>query len=223
MLAERVDTLAGQEDGIGIVVGIIGPQGRRVISYGHPRQGNPRSLTGETVFEIGSVSKVFTALLLADMVGKGEVALSDPVANYLPADVKVPQRNGTSITLLDLVTHTSGLPFMTDEMPVYNDPTTTKYTAARLYQQHCHHTDAEAGGEACNRSQCGFAACAILLSVSIYEAMPAAGGLVSTVNDLLNFLSVAMGYKRSPLASSISATLSTDRPIDGSEQAWVGW
>lgn len=163
MLAERVDTLAGQEDGIGIVVGIIGPQGRRVISYGHPRQGNPRSLTGETVFEIGSVSKVFTALLLADMVGKGEVALSDPVANYLPADVKVPQRNGTSITLLDLVTHTSGLPFMTDEMPVYNDPTTTKYTAARLYQQHCHHTDAEAGGEACNRSQCGFAACAILL------------------------------------------------------------
>jgi len=39
ILAERVSTLAGQEDGIGIVVGVIGPGGRRVISYGHLSQG----------------------------------------------------------------------------------------------------------------------------------------------------------------------------------------
>jgi serine-type D-Ala-D-Ala carboxypeptidase/endopeptidase len=134
ILVERVDTLAGPEDGIGIVVGVVGPQGRRVISYGHLNQGDPRPLDGDTGFEIGSVSKVFTALLLADMVRKGEVALTDPVAKYLPAGVKVPERNGHSITLLDLATHTSGLPFMPEESPTSNDPTVAKDPAAQYYQ-----------------------------------------------------------------------------------------
>jgi serine-type D-Ala-D-Ala carboxypeptidase/endopeptidase len=133
MLAERVDTLAGQDDGVGIVVGVIGPQGRRVVSYGHLDQGDPRPLDGDTGFEIGSVTKVFTALLLAEMVRKGEVALADPVAKYLPA-VKIPERSGRSITLLDLATHTSGLPFMPDALPAFDDPAPTRYGAAPLYQ-----------------------------------------------------------------------------------------
>ena len=61
------------------------------------------------------MTKVFTALLLADMAGRGEVALADPVAKHLPSGFKVPARSGRSITLLDLATHTSGLPFMPDE------------------------------------------------------------------------------------------------------------
>ena len=69
-----------------------------------------RTLTGNTVFEIGSVTKVFTSLLLADMVQRDEVALADPVAQYLPSDVNVPQCAGQQITLVDLATHTSGLP-----------------------------------------------------------------------------------------------------------------
>ena len=134
MLAERVDTLAGQDDGVGIVVGIIGPQGRRVIAYGHRARGDSRPLDGDTVFEIGSVGKVFTALLLADMVRTRDVALADPVAKYLPAGVKVPERNGRSITLLDLVTHTSGLPFMPDEVPVVDESAAREYGARQLYQ-----------------------------------------------------------------------------------------
>ena len=53
-----------------------------------------------------------TSLLLADMVERGEVALEDPVAKYLPPGVKMPERNGRQITLLDLSTHRSGLPRM---------------------------------------------------------------------------------------------------------------
>ena len=67
-------------------------------------------LDGNTVFEIGSITKVFTNTILADMVRKGEVSLDDPVSKYLPASVHVPERNGTKITLLDLATQTSGLP-----------------------------------------------------------------------------------------------------------------
>lgn len=107
ILSERVDMY---RQSVGIVVGIIGPSGRRVIAYGVLDQGDKRPLDGDTVFEIGSSTKVFTALLLADMVERGEVALTDPVAKFLPIDAKVPQWNGREITLVDLATHTSGLP-----------------------------------------------------------------------------------------------------------------
>lgn len=129
LLAERVEALTGGESSVGIVVGVVGPHGRKVISYGHFNQADPRALAGDTIFEIGSVTKAFTALLLADMVQDGQVALSDPVARYLPAGVRVPQRNGRSITFVDLATHTSGLPFMPDESPA-----TAKYSDAYLYQ-----------------------------------------------------------------------------------------
>jgi D-alanyl-D-alanine-carboxypeptidase/D-alanyl-D-alanine-endopeptidase len=109
ILAERIDR---ERRGVGIVVGVITPEGRRVISHGGFAHGDPRHLDGDTVFEIGSVGKVFTALLLADMVQRSEVALDDPIATYLPPDVKVPQQAGRAITLIDLATHTSALPRM---------------------------------------------------------------------------------------------------------------
>lgn len=67
-------------------------------------------LDGNTVFEIGSITKVFTNTILADMVKRGEVKLDDPVSKYLPASVHVPERNGKQITLVDLATQSSGLP-----------------------------------------------------------------------------------------------------------------
>ncbi len=109
ILVERIDTF---HQGVGIVVGVIEPTGRRVIAYGSSEKGDPRPLNGDTIFEIGSMTKVFTSLVLADMVQHGEVALNDPVAKYLPAGVKVPEHGGRVITLVDLSTHTSGLPRM---------------------------------------------------------------------------------------------------------------
>jgi len=109
ILVKRIDT---DKQSLGIVVGILEPKGRRLVAHGRLAKDDARPLNGDTVFEIGSVTKVFTALLLADMVQRGEVAITDPIAKYLPADVKVPERGGRSITLQDLVTHTSGLPRM---------------------------------------------------------------------------------------------------------------
>jgi CubicO group peptidase (beta-lactamase class C family) len=106
ILAERVDT---HRQSVGIVVGVIGPAGRRIVAHGPRAKVDSAPVGGDTVFEIGSMTKVFTALLLADAVQRGEVSLSDPVAKYLPATVKVPER-GRAITLQDLATHTSGLP-----------------------------------------------------------------------------------------------------------------
>jgi CubicO group peptidase (beta-lactamase class C family) len=109
ILVRRVDQ---QKQATGIVTGLIEPNGRRVIAHGQLAKGDPRVVDGDTIFEIGSVSKVFTSLLLADMVHRKEVGLDDPAGRYLPEHVRMPERSGTSITLRDLSTHRSGLPHM---------------------------------------------------------------------------------------------------------------
>jgi len=107
ILQDRIDRA---KRGVGIVIGLVDEKGVRVITYGKANQDGNRALDGNTVFEIGSVTKVFTATLLADMVERGEVSLNDPISKYLPKTVKTPTRDGKEITLLDLATQTSGLP-----------------------------------------------------------------------------------------------------------------
>jgi len=119
ILVDRIDV---QHQGVGIVVGIIDKNGRRIISYGVSNQGDPRAVDGDTVFEIGSMTKVFTALLLSQMVQRGDLSLTDPASKYLPAGVTLPERGGKQIELIDLATHTSGLPGMpSDFYPIKNE------------------------------------------------------------------------------------------------------
>jgi serine-type D-Ala-D-Ala carboxypeptidase/endopeptidase len=129
LLAERVGP-----NGVGAVVGVLEPAGTRIVSYGRSGAADSRPLDGNTVFQIGSLTKVFTGLLLADMVGRGEVGLEDPVARYLPAGVKMPQR-GRPITLLDLSKHWSALPSMPTNFALDGQPDPyAAYTAAQLYE-----------------------------------------------------------------------------------------
>lgn len=93
------------------------------------------AMDGDTVFEIGSLTKVLTALLLADMASRGEVAFDDPVAKYLPPAVTLHER-GRPITLLDLASYRSGLPNMPGNLPARwwasPDPF-ADYTREKLY------------------------------------------------------------------------------------------
>src|SRR5688572_16480680 len=132
MLVTRVDV---QRQATGIVLGIVTPTGRRVVTYGTRGVHDKRPVTADTVFDIGSITKLFTALLLADLVTRGQVTLDDPVARYLPEAVRVPERNGRPITLVDLATHTSGLPLRPGNL-VSNaaDNKYAGYTTDLLYQ-----------------------------------------------------------------------------------------
>jgi CubicO group peptidase (beta-lactamase class C family) len=105
MLAPRVAAFPDSgKHGTGIVVGLLDASGaRRIVAAGVDTGG---------VFEIGSITKVFTAALLEDMIEKGELRLDDPVAKLLPQSVRIPTRGDRQITLLDLATHSSGLPRM---------------------------------------------------------------------------------------------------------------
>ena len=95
-----------------MVVGILGsPKTPPVVrSVGQDRLPDGAVPTPRSLFEIGSITKLFTALLLADAVVREEVTLDTPVRDILRPDVRVPSRGRVPITLEHLATHTSGLP-----------------------------------------------------------------------------------------------------------------
>src|SRR5262245_26442760 len=84
--------------GIGVSVGIGDQQGTQIFSAGKLGNGTDQAVDGDTLFEIGSITKTFTALLLEDMVARDEMKFDDPVKKYLPDSVALPSRNGRQIT-----------------------------------------------------------------------------------------------------------------------------
>lgn len=119
------------ETNCGMVVGLVDQHGSRIFSAGKLDNGTSAEVNGDTLFEIGSVTKTFTALLLLDMVERGEMKLDDPVAKYLPASVKVPEYHGKQITLLSLAAQDSGLPF--NATGVDDNATYNAFTVADMY------------------------------------------------------------------------------------------
>lgn len=132
ILADRVDRA---KQSVGIVVGLIDEEQRIVIGHGRRSLDDETPPDGDTVFEIGSVTKVFTATLLADMARDGKLSLQDPVQKLLPESVRVPTRGERPITLYHLTTHTSGLPRMPDNFaPADHGNPYADYSVERMYE-----------------------------------------------------------------------------------------
>lgn len=116
-IQDRVD----QEYAPSIAVGIIDSNGMHFYNYGKTKNENGKNVDERTIYEIGSVSKVFTSLLLAEMVAEGKMNLDDPIEKYLP-NVQVPDYKGIKITLKHLATHNSGLPRLPENLNIGEDP-----------------------------------------------------------------------------------------------------
>ncbi len=119
-----------------IVVAIVNENGTRFVSYGKTAQTpNAKNADENTVFEIGSITKVFTGTLLAAAVKRGEVQLNDPISKYLPKNVKTPTYAAKEITLIDLATQSSGLPRLPANLVPKNlhNPY-ADYTLAQMYE-----------------------------------------------------------------------------------------
>ena len=112
--------------GGGVVIGVVQHGARRILTYGPVQE--------DSILEIGSVSKTFTALMLAQMVVQHKVKLDEPVRELLPAGT-VAKPEGAEITLLDLAIQHSGLPRMPDNFQNVDlrDPY-VNYRPADLYQ-----------------------------------------------------------------------------------------
>jgi D-alanyl-D-alanine-carboxypeptidase/D-alanyl-D-alanine-endopeptidase len=130
IIKQRVD----DKRSAGIVIGLLEADGRRrYFAYGDPGPGQP-PLDSNSVFEIGSITKVFTGALLAQMILTGEVKLDDPLQKHLPDSVKMPAPKAAQITLKLLANHRSGLPRLPRNIEP-RDPQNpyADYTVEKLY------------------------------------------------------------------------------------------
>lgn len=266
ILRDRIDTA---HRGVGIVVGTTDKSGRRVIAYGRTTRDGGQQVDGDTLFEIGSVTKVFTGLLLADAVARGEVSLDDPVSKFLPASVKRLKAGGADVTLLQLATHTSGLPRLPTNMPMKDQGNPyADYTVERLYEYlnlFDHPGKVQSGAQYSNlgigllghvlalragmdyesllrarvleplgmkdtlialdaQRKARFAQphLATLYPTPAWDlpALPGAGGLRSTANDMLKFAQAHLGTQPTPLEPAIRLAL---RPADASGLQGLAW
>ena len=116
-----------------IVLGVVDKKGPVYYSYGNKTIGG-EAVDEHSIYEIGSISKVFTAILLADAVEKGVVNLDDPISLHLPQGVNIPRYKGKDITLAHLSDHTSSLPRMPDNFnPADPNNPYADYTPELLY------------------------------------------------------------------------------------------
>lgn len=114
---ENVDQFLSErfaESNFGIVIGLIDSEGSRVCSLGKLDNCTEKRVGRDTLFEIGSITKTFTSLLLLEMIKQGEVKRDDPVSQYLPQEVQVPTHGRSVISLYNLASQDSGLPFNAD-------------------------------------------------------------------------------------------------------------
>jgi CubicO group peptidase (beta-lactamase class C family) len=115
-IKQRVD----EEINTGIVVALIDGESVEYFSYGTADLKTERKVDENSIFEIGSISKTFTGIMIADEIVKGNMKLSDPISNYLSDHTKVPTRNDREITIRDVATHSSSLPRMPDNFKPAN-------------------------------------------------------------------------------------------------------
>ncbi len=121
LIRRRAETFVGKSLFLGIAVGVVDGDKVHAVCVGHRSVGGPAT-DDKTLFEIGSVTKTFTGILLGDAVNRGEVKLEQPVSELLGPDAKVPQFEGNPIRLVDLATQTSGLPRLPTNMGLLVNP-----------------------------------------------------------------------------------------------------
>ncbi len=137
-LQQRIDLLVQpyleSETVVGMTIGVLHQGQQEVFGYGRLSKNESRVPDGDTVYEIGSASKVFTGVLLADAVVRGYVKLDQRAGELLPSGVKMPIHGKRAITLQDLSTHVSGLPRLPDNIKMTNlDNPYADYSVEDMY------------------------------------------------------------------------------------------
>jgi len=101
----------------GLVLAAVRGEESVVLGYGETRRGSKEEPNGRSILRVGSIAKVMAGHTLASMAADGTLKLTDPLTKYAPTGAKVPAFAGRQITLLDLATHTAGLPRELPDVP----------------------------------------------------------------------------------------------------------
>ena len=266
MIVGKVDS--GEYESI--FVGIITKNGTEQYHYGNTGEGE-KPIDENTIFEVGSISKVFTSLILADMVANNEISLDDTIEKFLPENVETPTWNGDKITLLDLATHTSGLPRMPNYPPNPDLDKEYEYDKEGLYEYLSDFQLSREIGSQYEYSNTGGSLLGHVLSlhaeksyeqtlkerildklgldstcvnqcdelrdrfatphslgeeadeVIFDDAMAGAGGVRSSGNDMLAFLSYAMDFDDSELQPAFELAQTPNHQINEILYIGLGW
>ncbi|EZH74162.1 hypothetical protein ATO12_14935 [Aquimarina atlantica] len=111
----------------GTVIGVVDKSGARYYGFGQKSFDDTSKPDEYSIFEIASITKPFTAALLADLELKGEIKINDAIEKYVPVFKQVLAKSNRTITLEDLLNHTSGLP---------RNPTNTKTEDSNRYKDY---------------------------------------------------------------------------------------
>ncbi len=257
----------------GMTVGIVKDGKPHAFGYGLVSDKGKTIPDGQTIYEIGSVSKTFTGLLLADAVQHQSIRLDQPVQELLPDGVAMPQKGEKPITLQDLSTHVSGLPRLPGNLEAAAEDPYANYTTKDLYEFLDGCTLTRAPGEASEYSNLAVGLLGTVLAAraeSTYEeilrhsiseplgmndtvtklsadqqarlaapyvavhtpavnwgfdALVGAGGIYSTVDDMMKFASAFLDPPQSDLGAAIELTWKIhQKPLkEGDFAMGLGW
>jgi D-alanyl-D-alanine-carboxypeptidase/D-alanyl-D-alanine-endopeptidase len=112
-----------------LVVGVVRNGKTAVYGFGETSEGSAKPPDGNTLLRVGSLTKAFTGQVLASLVASKKLGFTDRLQERLGWNVIVPQRNGHEIRLIDLATHTSGLPREVEREPGPSDDPFSTLTA----------------------------------------------------------------------------------------------
>ncbi len=258
-------------------IGVIDGDSRLTMSVGQFSKTDPSKADENTIFEIGSISKVFTGILLADAIKRGIVTADQPVDDLLPSGVRMPvlkRSPDRKISLTQLSTHVSGLPRMPDNFGDV-DPTdpAANYSAENMFEFLKSHELSRKPGIAEEYSNLGVGLLGVVLSRKqevdyetllrsritaplkmadtslelsadqtkrlapphdagcdpssnwTFQAMAGAGGIRSTVNDMLKFAQANIETPDGEIGSAIDLAFSQQRKPKGlrSNTMGFGW
>jgi len=145
LVDQSVSTFMKNSSRVGISIGIIKNGKQYLYNYGSTQKEKPELPTGNTVYELASITKTFASTLLAKAVLENKVNLNDDIRKYLKEEYPNLESNGTPITLLNLANLTSGLPNWMpdkdlfgkanpDDIPYILDSVHKKYSRQDLYR-----------------------------------------------------------------------------------------
>jgi serine-type D-Ala-D-Ala carboxypeptidase/endopeptidase len=272
---EKVDSLVqpyiDSETLDGMCLGILHQGKSTVRGYGKVGSGSDKP-TGDTLYEIGSITKVFTGLLLANAVNQKKVRLDQPMIELFPKKLSAPHESLAKINLVHLSTHTSGLPRLPSNIDLSDiDDPYSKYTPELMFEfLHDHKLVRKPGNKneysnfavgllgwlianhqdanyesllrqrileplAMNdttitlseaqrpRLAQGHELDGIKRSPWQFDALVSAGGIRSSVNDMLKFAAANL-KPAGPLAEDVELTWKIHQPAIGKEKAMgLGW
>jgi CubicO group peptidase (beta-lactamase class C family) len=269
---ENINARIETQTDVAIAMGFIDGDTVEYFSAGKTALENGTAVNEHSVFEIGSISKTFTTILLAQKIINGEMSLDDPISKYLPETVNIPTRNGRNITIRDLATHASALPRMPDNFtPANPNNPFVDYTYENLYSFLSNYELTRDIGVLSEYSNLGMGLLGHILELQsgkVYEelvieniakplgmndtavtlnasmkkrlakghnglsevenwdiiTLAGAGGIRSTVSDMVKFVQANMGINKSALYNAMQLTHQpTFKNQDGDFEIGLAW